>query len=587
MSHLYTIQLDFLYIHLSSLHTYHIEIIYYSKMDSVTLASPFRISTRNNLDILSKLRNFKSHQILDTIPGILVPVLEGDDLDEIIAQNKRQRTESNQIQHDEISAIEGASGEVSADLDHAEPKHYVELAHIQPQNRQQQLATVMLREFPNLKRSLIEPALENILALSPAETPKSFLWSLSEHGGTGSHSELTNLFVRFGSVETASWLLANKVLVQRIFKGSVVEIDQELQPSSSSLEFDEKCQKLAEDVLRISSNKNNFSVDTRKTGTEDLDEVMQYYRTYKVANSELVEVPRELKETIVKDIIKFRAKVLTVERDRRKREIERERRMAKARLTQIVEGIKSVSEVKEETEMYVDTEEKTDPLHGLSEEEYQEHLEKQVKLAEESEYAAKLAEMEKLEVTEKGRLLEQLKAAETYELNLIENKFALIDELKVYADSENALLAQKGKLQLYFTNHSEYARIRNLEKTQEEKTDDFDRKDDFKADEKIEVVETKTIGEEKPSNVDMEIDVVVLELPEEKLDLVQNKIGELIEEFLGIREEVLVEFVFDFVKENNLSSKAELIAELLETLDDDSVTVVDQLHDFLRMIVTN
>lgn len=556
-------------------------------MDSVTLASPFRISTRNNLDILSKLRNYKSHQISDTIPGILVPVLEGDDLAEIIAQNKRQKTGSSQTEQDESSAIEGSTSEVSADLEHSEPKYYVELAQIHAQNRQQQLATVMLLEFPNLRKILIERALENIVALSSAETPRNFQWSVSEHGSTGSQSELTNLFVRFGSVETASWIFTNKDLVQRIFKGVVVEIDQELQPSSSLLEFDEKCQKIADDFVRTSSNKKNFSVDAKKTGTEDLDEVMQYYRTYKVANSELVEVPRDLKETIVKDIIKFRAKVLTVERDRRKREIERERRMAKARLTQIVEGIKSVSEVREETEMDVDAEEKTDPLQDLSEEEYQEHLEKQKKLAEESEYAARLAEMERLEVAEKGRLLEQLEAAETYELNLIENKFALIDELKVYADRESALLAQKGKLQLYYTNHSEYARIRNLEKTQEEKMDDLDREKDIKVDEKAEIVETENVGEEKPANVDMEIDIVVLELPQEKLDLVENKIGELIEEFLGIREEVLVEFVFDYLKENNLGKKNELVAELLETLDDDSVTVVDQLHDFLRMIVTN
>lgn len=561
-------------------------------MDAITFASPFTVSTQNNSSIISRLRNYKSHHSTESIPSVLIPVLESEDIEDIVSQNNRRRAGGNRRAEDKRDVEESEVEVVGGDEEHVEPKKYVRLENLLPTNRQQQLATVFLEDFPALRKNLIERVIELVVGVAPAEIPRSFEWSVLEQGSTGSQSELTNVFVRFASMETAGWLLANVDGVAPIWKGVVTIFDPELEAGTANID-DEKAKKAADEMARMVANKNNYSVDTKSTGTEDLDQVMQYYRTYKVANSELVEVPKELKETIVKDIIKFRAKVLTIERDRRKKEIERERRMAKLRLTQFVEGIKSAAEISKDTDMEVEmAEEKTDPLDALTEEEYEEHLAKEKKTAEEQEYNVKLAEMERLETAEKGKLLEQLDSAVNYESNLVDNKFALIDEVKEFLDRESATLVlhRGSNLQLYYTNHSEYVRVRLLERTREEKMDKLDKEDEDATSEETqpsvvaEVVPTKEV--DQTEDVTMEVDVVVSQLPPEKLSAIQDKIGELIEEYLGIRAEVLIDFIFDFVKENNLARKDDLVAELLETLDEDSITVVDQLHEFVRLSVT-
>lgn len=570
-------------------------------MDNITYVSPFTVNTNNNRSVLSLLRNYEPLHKDETISVNLIPVYETKDLATILSQNLRRKPGSSGRGEES-----GASHEISENLKAeaevaAEATHFVELTAIYPQNRQQQVSTILFENFPMLRRDLVERILNQILALAPTEVSKDYKWSTLEYGSIGSHSDVTNVFVTFASVETVEWISSNVDIIGKALPGVTLVVDKDVEKKPASI-TESDVHSVKSEVERLVANKKNFSIDTNKTGTEDLDEVMQYYRTYKVENSELVEVPEELKETIVKDIIKFRYKVLTLEKNRRKKEMEKERFMAKLRLTQIVEGIKTAAEVSDDTRVQEEdiemAEEKADSMESLNDDEYDEYLANQEKKNLENAYAAKVKEMEKLEQLEKRRLVDQLDAAENYESNLMDNKLALIDEIKAYLDIDTALSSTNGnsKLRMYYTNHLEYLRIRNLEKSKEEKLDAADVLDNMELDSlpkvKLEKPQDSSLSEndnstksENSKPESMEVDVVISGLPAETLMAIETKIGDLIEEFLGIREDVLIEFVLDFIKEKNLGLKEELITELQETLDEDSRTVVNQLHEFIVLHV--
>lgn len=557
-------------------------------MDSIKQVSPFTVKTNNNFSVLSALRGYKTHQKTSEIETLLIPVVADQDIEEILNQNKRKNAANASRIEEDGNGMEIVEESAQDSLQDVDPDSYVELSHLESKNRQHQIATVLFENFPALRKSLVDRTLAMMMELVPSELIKTFQWSILEPGSTGSRSDITNVFVRFSSVDMAEWVHGNKSQLQKIFRGVVLAFDQELASGASTI-TSEEVKKQGDEISRILSNKKNLSVGSKKSGTEDLDQVMQYYRTYKVENSELVEVPKDLKETIVKDIIKFRAKVLTIERDRRKKEIERERRKAKLRLTQIVEGITTAADVNDREEpnadMDVEIEEKTNPLDSLNEDEYEAFLAEEEQKRFEKSFQTNLAEMESLESSERTTLLEQLDLAVNYESNLIDNKLGLIDEIRVFQDAETSRSSSGSKLRLYYTNHSEYARVRNIERTKEEKLDAADAQQTEEVtvakvplSETVVVEEVAAVHKEKDT---MDVEVVVSDLSAEILDSIQAKIGDLIEEYLGIKEEVLIDYIFEFVKEHNLGQKEELISELLETLDEDSNVVVEQLHEFI------
>ena len=86
----------------------------------------------------------------------------------------------------------------------------------------------------------------------------------------------------------------------------------------------------------IINNPINYTKGKKNSGTEDLDQVLDSYSNYKVDNNDLIDIPNNMKENIIKDIIRFRSRMLLIEKEQRKKEIEMERIKTKNKLKRII-----------------------------------------------------------------------------------------------------------------------------------------------------------------------------------------------------------------------------------------------------------
>lgn len=550
----------------------------------VSWASPFAQSADNNKALLDSLNDYQPTQYSKPFkPRIQVPVFGDVDVTDILKANEKMKPAAAES-HEDGSNTLATSTEIASDEDHP-PQFLVSVSEMIPQNRQQQLTTVLFQNCPSLNKNAMEKVLL-LFSLLLSENSLVQWCHITEHD----LANVNGVFVRFSSVR---WVRKMRSCWEQLKSAFDVEYVCEEQGLDDSSPVDTALLlKVTAEISGIIANKKNSVKSTSKTGTEDLDEVMKYYRTYKVENSELVEVPRELKTKIVKEIIKFRSKVLTIERDARKREIELESKKAKARITQIYQGIKEARQVGQDDsaaaaveQQEMDDSKNQDPLDLMSDEEYERYLADKKAIALKAAYEERLAKMHQLELAQKSSLLQQLHNAQSYEDNLMENKFSYLEDYKQFVEpqtnSRNPVLSTN--LQLYFNDHSEYLRVRSLQRSAEEEKDKLDEEDELQQQKESQTVAPVPRASESNDSKSTDFnDIVISELSPAVLESINEKTGELIEEYLGIREEVLVEFIIDFIKEHNLTKKDSLITELQETLDEDSKNVVNSLYSFIQ-----
>lgn len=359
----------------------------------------------------------------------------------------------------------------------------------------------------------------------------------------------------------------------------------------------EAVEQAAAEVARIFANRNYY--EASRSGTEDLDQVALYYKTYKVENLELVEVPRSMRSAIVDDILYFRSRVLAQERAAREADLERERQRARARLTKIFDSIRG-KENGENTSAAPQSE-LIDPAaevaatsdDELDDDAYKAKLKSQEEAAHQAAMAKAMAVLARREA-EQNLLLARLKSTESYETDLIKNKFDLVDEVKAAAEAGLP------------RNPRDYFKKRAVARTREESLDKEDealesREADVKRVRLFTTTEAsrseQSLGPLSEANLAHEANssslptvagsqpsVAVGALEPAKLEKVKEKIASLIEEYLGIREDLLIDFVYQHLLDHSLTKREELISELQETLDEDSQTVVSQLYDFVQAL---
>lgn len=531
-----------------------------------TFISPAKVSPDNHkalLDLLGLPFNEEYSKIERNI-GIRIPVPPGVDVSTILKQI--EETAPLKMQTKDGKDVEIAE-EAEEDID---PPNLVDHTAVQPRNRQEQLATVLITKMPNLKKKYINRLIDALLG---QKLKLSYIWAT-----TGAAHDTLGVYVRFASVVATEWLHRNQEIITQYLPGVSMVFAHGLEPTGEVI-LEPEQETMKAEFARILGDKRNHST-ARKTGTEDLDQVAKYYESYKVENSDLVEVPADMKDVIVKDIIRFRSHVLAVERERRKRELEAERRKARLRLNQIFRDMRLTKVDNDDVEMEADDNEpQDDEFSDMNDEEYEKHLRSQESKRLDQLYEAKVQSMHTKERTMKNQLLEDLDVVLNYEKNLPAIKVSLIDDLRSFRETEaleNPNLSSK--MHLYYNDHWAYLRLRNEERLREEEED---KKDELLEElSGIKILLKAQIPDEKLEASAVEVSKLNLT----QLELMKSKIGNLVEEYLGIQEPVLISFIYDFIIEHGMGDTDTLVSELAETLDDDADAVVKELYEFIGKI---
>lgn len=569
--------------------------------ERLTFVSPYPTKCMNNSKLLSKIKgNFDSgDDTSDNSSKVMIPIFKDSKISQILQQNNVRLLQNSKPVNSGL--VNGSSVENTEefdsrfDNDNMEQddyivKYFTKIELFLPRNLKEQITTVCIKHLPNIKKSSMEMCFNILLSKAPNS---SYKWTMI----INEQIDDRFLYLRFSSIGTLKWF-SNHVsgVFSKISHNSEVTFDPAAKDYMESDTSTVDLTKEINEVRRIIDNRKNHE-EASKGGTEDLDEVMQSYDSYKVDKADLVDVPKDMKAKTISNIIKFRSRVLTIEKERRKREIDFERRKAKNRLKQIFEGIKEASTNDDNIDDKIDdTEEVNDEMPELSEAEYEKYLEEQNRKELEKRYEERLDKIRKLEQSEKSLLSEKLSTLQNYEKDLIDNKFLYIEEIRNFEDFnvENSVTSNEktSRLRLYYTDHSEYLRLRNKERSIEEQKDKIDEEDEVKVEELVsqpirlaKIPEPLAVLEPNgPESKTFTGIIDVSSLSQDKLNKIKEKISDLIEEYLGIKEKVLIEFIYDFLLEKNLESKEELIHELDETLDEDSVIVVDDLWKYIEEI---
>ncbi|KAK6457716.1 U1 small nuclear ribonucleoprotein component SNU71 [Scheffersomyces xylosifermentans] len=562
--------------------------------------APYSIPESNNSRLLGFLKPLPYSSSKSTGPSVAtpvmpsVPVLKDIDVSELVSANNQKLI--SQVVASRTRTIEDIGVEDDIDdrvlsMEKEDPAKYVDIEAFSPASLKDQVGLIAIHFFPKVKRYAIEKILDSLAGVRP------YRWSHVHY----EYADNRLVFVQFGHVSDAKWFIET---YRGKLAGILQDDDVKMAHSENLFELVKGAEegsvipdRIPARINLVLKNPKNFERVSKKTGTEDLDEVLTYYSKYEVDKNDLIDVPTNMKDAIINDIIRFRSKVLLIERDNRKKEIELERQKTKDRLKKLFEGIKEAND-----DMVVDeappakepsgfiTRNEHDDLNDV---EYQEFIEQEEKKKIEDAYVARFAKLRDAEVNEREGLMKQLDALFSYEDDLLDNKFRYIDAFKSIETVEN----KKGNdiealSHLYYNNHARYLKERNEKRSAEEALDLKDAEE-----EKLEL-ESKNYILQKQTEQQTEVEIIEMDdensqsenrtkisnFSEAQQKALQSKIVELVEEYLGVIDDFLVEVIIDNLNKHDMQAKQQLIEELSEVLDDDAANLVNDLWKFLTVV---
>ena len=609
--------------------------------NSIEYVNPYSLSQTINSDLISILDpNGSTTSIIKPQLNYQIPIFKSIDVSNLIdLNNTKIQTQTNETrinkakdssddhQNNPLSKDYDTSGEnIVGGIDDIveDIKLYVSIDKLKPENFQNQLTTIIINQFPtNLKSNLIEQLLKMLMNL------KKFVWSFINH----ELIDLKLIFIKFDQLKDLKWFLLTYCdhISQLIPNVTIITNDKvneylnnNKDSSLAKVEPSKITDNLKAKINLIINNPINYTKGKKNSGTEDLDQVLDSYSNYKVDNNDLIDIPNNMKENIIKDIIKFRSRMLLIEKEQRKKEIEMERIKTKNKLKELFEGIKENStdsttrKATNKAAVGVTISPKVshrDEYEDMNDKEYEEFIAVEERNKLNDQYNKKLKSFQNNQHAEYIKLTNKLKSLQNYESDLIDNKLKYIDNLKNYQTN--------GLAHLYTHNYSDYLRMRSQKRSLEEIKDAEDMKQELEEIKKNggQVASTNTNTNTKPSTYSSGVselattsvetpkstttttttndttdepvakksklakEIIIIDLPPTVKQSLQEKIVELVENSLGIKDEFLIQVINENLEASNLDNKQELIDELVQVLDEDAESLVNELWDYIETMV--
>lgn len=239
---------------------------------------------------------------------------------------------------------------------------------------------------------------------------------------------------------------------------------------------------------------------------------------YNVDPNELIDIPNRMKSQIVKQLIKFRSRVINEERQRRNDNIMKERIKVRERIFQTHKIEKLGSKYKEPID------------DGISEHDYRQQLKSQESSRLEKAFVEKLRHFNAIKDRKKVLKL-ALERAKNYEDDVMNKKEKFMGFIGT---------------------------VDRLNKQHEQELDDINRSKDVQ--EPVEDINVKDTSK----------------LSIESLSKLNDFIEKLMEKYMGMVDDEMVKYLFNSMLENNLNHK-----DLVETLDEDATKFVQELNEFI------
>lgn len=607
--------------------------------NSIEYVNPYSLSQTINSDLISILDpNGSTTSIIKPQLNYQIPIFKSIDVSNLIdLNNTKIQTQTNEtrINKAKDSSDDHQNNPLSKDYDTngenivggiddivEDIKLYVSIDKLKPENFQNQLTTIIINQFPtNLKSNLIEQLLKMLMNL------KKFVWSFINH----ELIDLKLIFIKFDQLKDLKWFLLTYCdhISQLIPNVTIITNDKvneylnnNKDSSLAKVEPSKITDNLKAKINLIINNPINYTKGKKNSGTEDLDQVLDSYSNYKVDNNDLIDIPNNMKENIIKDIIRFRSRMLLIEKEQRKKEIEMERIKTKNKLKELFEGIKENStdsttrKATNKAAVGVTISPKVshrDEYEDMNDKEYEEFIAVEERNKLNDQYNKKLKSFQNNQHAEYIKLTNKLKSLQNYESDLIDNKLKYIDNLKNYQTN--------GLAHLYTHNYSDYLRMRSQKRSLEETKDAEDVKQELEEIKKNggQVASTNTNTNTKPSTYSSGVselattsvetpkstttttndttdepvakksklakEIIIIDLPPTVKQSLQEKIVELVENSLGIKDEFLIQVINENLEASNLDNKQELIDELVQVLDEDAESLVNELWDYIETMV--
>ncbi|SCV05201.1 LANO_0H02278g1_1 [Lachancea nothofagi CBS 11611] len=524
-------------------------------------------------------------------PGF-VPILRTDllkfrdVLDKVVLTVNQERAAhayqtSNQEEQNAVKEI--ANVERRNDGEKSSLDKFQDLKQFLPISVDQQLCTISIENFQgNLTQDQLAHFVKQLdeLTTQSTRTPNALeCWTVLKGLDT------FTLFLRCAALEQLPILIEYWTLMFKQWSEDDTSIKPQLHydentdrycKDHTTKSFELESTYITKDALHLSNQLQEFR-DNAAVATDEIQSV-----DYKVDISTLSDLPRSSLEQLCKDIIHFRTRVVTIEKEKRaKAEYEENKRMGQ-HMMQVFDQIRRSkgnadsmddedgSELNGGGDEAEDEEDEEDDL--IVEKRKEEQREKE----EDMLYNELLGHYtSKVEVRFRS-LQEQVAREKAYESNLEQERPLYLKELLHLAYSP------------YYDHHRSY-------KDEELRHDDEDRImhgiAEAAEEQKPDIEQIPSTSE--PSKFKLKIgkpqeeEGTLVQSDDDLANLIgklrdSNVVQELVIEFLGESDDDLTQYIFDHLKEHR--SRKALLGELRETFDDDADMIVERIWEKLETL---